>query len=65
MHDNSILIRYIWHNNQNVLPDDSSMWDDDQPNHLPNRHCVLHTYITSLLINYKCSGFVYPLCERF
>ena len=57
--------RYVWLKNGNLLPDESPMWDPNHPDVLPNRHCVLHTYITSFLINYKCSGYAYPICEIY
>ena len=62
---NTILFRYVWLQNGNILPDESPMWDPNHPDVLPNRHCVLHTYITSFLINYKCSGYAYPICEIY
>ena len=43
---------------------DSPMWEPDFPDNLP-RYCVLHTYLTSNLIDYECTGWVYPLCEMF
>merc|ERR1712110_368132 len=56
---------YVWLKNGNSLPDESAMWESNYPNVLPFRHCVLHTYITSSLINYKCSGYAYPICEMY
>ena len=61
----NIFFRYVWLQNGNILTDESPMWDPNHPDVLPNRHCVLHTYITSFLINYKCSGYAYPICEMY
>ena len=59
------IYRYLWPNGKSVLPDDSEMWAPNYPDNLPDRHCVLHTYITALLVNNRCSGFAYPICEMF